>query len=172
MYNFFWECWWVLSSEKEYALISIQIDIFKKGPKAKKSQGRGASLSCLLYLYIFITVRDLIWVINAPLSQRERDRDREREGSENRFQVFYHMPNQLETSGLETEISPGWVQVQTYIFQKVLPLESSQSLSTCGIIYNPICSSIITWILSILYCWQYFIVMCHQVFKNPIPVIF
>lgn len=169
MYIFLGGCRWVPSFEKQHALISIQIDT-KKKRKASKSQRTRASPSHLLdslYLRLDITCQCYVRIY------REIRKEAPSSLLPPTWWVWkmLYMKHFLFLSKLIIlkRMSPGGVQVQSYIFQKILSLESSQSL-TCSVIYNPICSSI-TWILSIIYCWPYFIFMCHQVFKNSILVI-
>ena len=134
-------CWWMLGSGKQQALISIKIDAFKKGAVAKESEGEEyPSLFHCIYTYL------LQWSMTHTHTHTHTQADvhahmREmwKKGSlssTTNFISFWHFFF-MQTSGLEIEISPGWVQLQTYIFHKALSLESFLSLSTCSIIYNP-----------------------------------
>ena len=139
MYILLGGCWWMLGSVKQQALISIKIDALKKGVLVKESEGEEhPSLFYCIYTYL------LQWSIthtHTHTSTHTRTHEREMWkkvslSSTTNFISFWHFFF-MQTSGLEIEISPGWVQVQTYIFQKALSLESFPSLSTCSIMYNP-----------------------------------
>lgn len=135
MYILLGGCWWMLSSGKQQALISIKIDALKKGALAKESEGEEHP-SLIVFIHIYYSGQ---WHTHTSTHTCTHEREMWKKvslSSTTNFISFWHFFF-MQTSGLEIEISPGWVQVQTYIFQKALSLESFLSLSTCSIIYNP-----------------------------------